>query len=229
MQNTWSLLIHLMDLQILTSTYLLERSSQFTDAGPLVVIADWDDFLQKGDDQVAAGYVTYGSSTMMVYTTGHGVNGFTLDPSIGEFCLSHPDIKTPKEGKIYSVNQGNYSQFPKGIQQYIDYCQVTDKETRRPYSSRYIGSFVADFHRNLLKGGVFMYPATGSAPEGKLRLLYECNPMAFLIEQAGGKAIDGNGRIMEKQIEGLHQRSPVFIGSEAMVDKVEEFMASDRN
>ena len=184
-----------------------------------------EDFMQKGVDQVAAGYVTYGSSTMLVYTTGHGVNGFTLDPSIGEFCLSHPDIKTPKKGKIYSVNQGNYAHFPKGVREYIDHCLKIDDETNRPYSARYIGSFVADFHRNLLKGGVFLYPATASAPKGKLRLLYECNPMAFLIEQAGGKASVGDSRVMETQLETLHQRSPIFIGSEDMVNEVEQFLA----
>ena len=178
------------------------------------------DFMQKGTDQVAAGYVTYGSSTMLVYTTGHGVNGFTLDPSIGEFCLSHPNIKTPKQGKMYSVNQGNYVHFQKGVQDFIQYCMESDDESCRPYSSRYIGSFVADFHRNLLKGGLFMYPATQSAPSGKLRLLYECNPMAFIVEQAGGKASTGSQRVLDVQPEKLHQRVPLFIGSYQMVDQV---------
>jgi fructose-1,6-bisphosphatase I len=154
------------------------------------------DFLQQGTAQVAAGYVIYGSSTMLVYTTQRGVNGFTLDPSIGEFCLSHPDMKCPETGNIYSVNEGNYAHFPDGVKQYIRYCQVEDDTTRRPYSSRYIGSLVADFHRNLLKGGIFIYPSTAKAPKGKLRLLYECNPLALIIEQAGGKASDGQRRIL---------------------------------
>jgi fructose-1,6-bisphosphatase I len=182
------------------------------------------DFLQKGTMQVAAGYVIYGSSTMMVYTTGKGVNGFTLDPSIGEFCLSHPDMKCPRSGNIYSINEGNYVHFPEGVKQYIKYCQEEDTATKRPYSSRYIGSLVADFHRNLLKGGIFIYPSTAKAPEGKLRLLYECNPLAFIIEQAGGKASDGNGRILDIAPTALHQRIPLFIGSFDMVNKAEEIM-----
>ncbi len=183
------------------------------------------DFLQKGTEQVAAGYVTYGSSTMLVYTTGKGVNGFTLDPSIGEFCLSHPDIKTPKSGTIYSINEGNYLHFPDGVKQYIKYCQVEDKATKRPYSTRYIGSLVADFHRNLLKGGIFIYPSTAKSPKGKLRLIYECNPLAWIAEQCGGKASDGFHRILELQPESLHQRTPLFIGSAEMVEMAEEFMA----
>jgi fructose-1,6-bisphosphatase I len=182
------------------------------------------DFLQVGTTQVAAGYVIYGSSTMLVYTTGRGVNGFTLDPSIGEFCLSHPDMICPKTGNIYSINEGNYVHFPEGVKRYIKYCQEEDKATKRPYSSRYIGSLVADFHRNLLKGGIFIYPFTSKAPEGKLRLLYECNPLAFIIEQAGGKASDGNGRILEITPTALHQRTPLFIGSLDMVNKAEEIM-----
>jgi fructose-1,6-bisphosphatase I len=182
------------------------------------------DFLQQGIVQVAAGYVIYGSSTMLVYTTRRGVNGFTLDPSIGEFCLSHPDMKCPENGSIYSINEGNYAEFPEGVKQYIRYCQVEDKATRRPYSSRYIGSLVADFHRNLLKGGIFIYPSTAKSPKGKLRLLYECNPLAFIIEQAGGKASDGQRRILELTPASLHQRTPLFIGSAHMVDKAEEFM-----
>ena len=160
-----------------------------------------EDFMQHGTEQVAAGYIIYGSSCMLVYTTGRGVNGFTLDPSIGEFCLSNPDIKTPQNGNIYSLNEGNYLHFPDGVKKYIKYCQEEDKETNRPYSSRYIGSGVADIHRNLLKGGVYIYPTTTKSPKGKLRLLYECNPLAFLIEQAGGKATDGNMRIMEKSMK----------------------------
>ena len=182
------------------------------------------DFLQQGTAQVAAGYVIYGSSTMLVYTTQRGVNGFTLDPSIGEFCLSHPDMKCPETGSIYSVNEGNYAQFPEGVKQYIRYCQVEDDTTRRPYSSRYIGSLVADFHRNLLKGGIFIYPSTAKAPKGKLRLLYECNPLALIIEQAGGKASDGQRRILELMPTSLHQRTSLFIGSARMVTKAEEFM-----
>ena len=184
-----------------------------------------EDFLQPGTELVAAGYVIYGSSTMLMYTTGKGVNGFTLDPSIGEFCLSHPDIKTPRSGAIYSLNEGNHLRFPEGVKKYIKYCQEEDEATNRPYSSRYIGSGVADFHRNLLKGGIFIYPSTAKSPKGKLRLLYECNPLAFIIEQAGGKATDGKNRIMELPLTELHQRTPLFIGSPDMVDKAMEYMA----
>lgn len=186
--------------------------------------ANIDDFLQKGSDQVASGYVIYGSSTMLVYTAGKGVNGFTLDPSIGEFCLSHPDIKTPHNGKIYSMNEGNYEKFPVGVKKYIKYCQETDKKTGRPYTSRYIGSLVADFHRNLLKGGIFIYPQTYSHPNGKLRLLYECNPIAFIAEQAGGVAMDGEGRILDIEPETIHQRTPFYTGSKNIVEKVAEFL-----
>ncbi len=180
-----------------------------------------DDFLQKGTEQVAAGYVIYGSSTMLVYTTGHGVNGFTLDPSIGEFCLSHPQIKIPENGKIYSINEGSYNLFQKAVQNYLNWVKQEDKSTNRPYSARYIGSMVADLHRNLIKGGIFIYPATTKAPSGKLRLLYECNPMAFIIEQAGGKASTGEKRILEIKPEKLHQRVPIVIGSKNMVEQVE--------
>ena len=183
-----------------------------------------NDYLQKGTSMVAAGYVIYGSSTMLVYTTGRGVNGFTLDPSIGEFCLSHPDMKCPPDGKIYSINEGNYVHFPEGVKQYIKYCQVEDESTKRPYSSRYIGSLVADFHRNMLKGGIFIYPSTAKSPNGKLRLLYECNPVAWIMEQAGGKASDGYVRILEKMPKTLHERTPLFIGSANMVTMAEEFM-----
>lgn len=183
-----------------------------------------EDFLQPGDAQVAAGYIVYGSSTMLVYTTGHGVNGFTLDPSIGVFCLSHPNIKAPIDGKIYSVNEGNYTHFPDGVKRYIKYCQENEPTTNRPYTSRYIGSLVSDFHRNMLKGGIYIYPRGTTSPNGKLRLLYECNPLAFIIEQAGGKASNGKTRIMEMKPTGLHQRVPCFIGSVNMVDKVEEFI-----
>lgn len=187
-----------------------------------------EDFLQRGSRQVAAGYIIYGSSTMMVYTTGNGVNGFTLDPSIGEFCLSHPNIKSPDKGKIYSVNQGNFLKFDQPVKEYITYCQSEDKATNRPYSLRYIGSLVGDIHRNLMYGGIFMYPATRSAIKGKLRLLYECFPMAFIVEQAGGKAIDGTKRILDIEPIELHQRSPVYMGSSDMVDKVEEYMGAHK-
>jgi fructose-1,6-bisphosphatase I len=186
--------------------------------------ADLTDVLQKGTEQVAAGYIVYGSSTMLVYTTGKGVNGFTLDPSIGEFCLSHPDMRIPANGLIYSINEGNYVHFPQGVKDYIKYCQVEDDTTQRPYSSRYIGSMVADVHRNLIKGGIFIYPTTSSAPNGKLRLVYECNPMAFIIEQAGGTATNGTERILTLEVNTLHQRSPIFIGSTDMVETAERFM-----
>ncbi|HMN05918.1 MAG TPA: class 1 fructose-bisphosphatase [Flavobacteriales bacterium] len=173
-----------------------------------------NDFLQPGNQQVAAGYVVYGSSTMLVYTTGNGVNGFTLDPSIGVFCLSHPNMRIPNDGKIYSVNEGNYFGFPEKVRSYIDACK------RKKYSARYIGSLVADFHRNLLKGGIYMYPGTTDKPSGKLRLVYEGNPLALLAEQAGGAATDGTTRILDIKPAKLHQRVPLFIGSPAMVEEV---------
>lgn len=184
-----------------------------------------DDFLQPGTELVAAGYIIYGSSSMLVYTTGRGVNGFTLDPSIGEFCLSHPDMQIPKNGSIYSVNQGYFVHFPEGIKKYIKYCQEEDKATNRPYSLRYIGSMVADFHRNLIRGGIFIYPTTAYSPNGKLRLLYECNPLAFIAEQAGGKASTGSKRILEIVPDSIHQRVPILIGSEEMVTTAEEYLA----
>ena len=184
-----------------------------------------EEALQSGREMVAAGYIIYGSSTMFVYSTGKGVNGFTLDPTIGEFCLSHPNMKIPENGKMYSINEGNYIHFPDGVKKYLKYCQEIDDATNRPYTSRYIGSMVADFHRNLLKGGVFIYPSSYGAPSGKLRLIYECNPMSYLIEQAGGKASDGLNRILDLPVNDLHQRSPIFIGSKRMVEKAEEFMA----
>ena len=191
---------------------------------PIGEAAVLDDFLQKGSEMVAAGYIIYGSSTMLVYTVGRGVNGFTLDPSLGEFCLSHPNIKTPASGKIYSINEGNYEKFPVGIKKYIKYCQEKDAKTNRPYTSRYIGSLVADFHRNMLKGGVFMYPSTDNHPNGKLRLLYECNPIAFIAEQAGGLAFSEEGRILDLQPEAIHQRVTFYAGAHDMVMKVKEFL-----
>lgn len=183
------------------------------------------DCLQPGVEQVAAGYAVYGSSTILVYTSGHGVHGFTLDPSIGEFILSHEDIKIPEKGKIYSINEGNYLYWHPGLKKYIKYLQEEDKATQRPYSSRYIGSMVADVHRTLLYGGIFMYPADSRSPRGKLRLMYECNPMAFIIEAAGGKASDGKNRLLEIKPNDLHERCPIFIGSKYDVDMVEDFIA----
>ncbi|MBC8033714.1 MAG: class 1 fructose-bisphosphatase [Chitinophagaceae bacterium] len=180
-----------------------------------------EDFLQPGKKQVAAGYIIYGSSTMMVYATRRGVNGFTLDQSIGEFCLSHPDIKCPESGRIYSVNHGNFFQYEEGTRNYIDTCQKKDKTNGGPYTQRYIGSMVADVHRNLIKGGIFMYPGTTDKPKGKLRLLYECNPFAFITEVAGGKATDGRQRILDVQPTELHQRSPFFVGSRSMMEELE--------
>lgn len=188
--------------------------------GPATV----EDILQKGTAQVAAGYLVYGSSTMLVYTTGNGVNGFTLDPSIGEFCLSHPNMKVPKDGAMYSMNEGNYVHFPEGVKKYIKYCQVEDDATHRPYTSRYIGSMVADIHRNLIKGGIYIYPSTANAPKGKLRLVYECNPLAFIIEQAGGRATNGYKRILDIDVTEIHQRESIFIGSTNMVLLAEDFM-----
>ncbi|MBI1306848.1 MAG: class 1 fructose-bisphosphatase [Bacteroidetes bacterium] len=186
--------------------------------------ATLEDCLQPGNKQVAAGYVIYGSSTMLVYTTGQGVNGFTLDIGIGDFCLSHPNIQVPQNGKIYSVNEGNFAQFPLPYREYIKYCKQVDKESHRPYSARYIGSMVADFHRNMIKGGIFMYPETESAPKGKLRLMYECNPMSWIMEQAGGTASTGTERILDVIPTELHQRVPVILGSKNMVSKLMEFL-----
>ncbi|HEX6982185.1 MAG TPA: class 1 fructose-bisphosphatase [Balneolaceae bacterium] len=180
--------------------------------------------LQPGTKQVASGYVLYGSSTMMAYTTGAGVSLFTLDPSIGEFILSEKDAKIPDFGAIYSVNEGSYHSWDQGLKQYVKYCQVEDPETQRPYKARYIGSMVADVHRTLIQGGIFIYPNSNQYPNGKLRLMYECNPLSFVIEQAGGMAIDCNGRIMEIQPESIHQRTPIFIGSKQNVLKVKEFL-----
>lgn len=184
-----------------------------------------EDCLQPGLKQVAAGYIIYGSSTIFVYTAGNGVHGFTLDPSFGEFILSHKNIKTPKKGKIYSINEGNYLYWHPGLKRYIKWLQEEDKETSRPYTSRYIGSMVSDIHRNLLYGGIYMYPADSRSPNGKLRLMYECNPMAFIVEQAGGRASNGKQRILDIQPKSLHQRTPIFIGSEEDVLLVEKFLS----
>jgi fructose-1,6-bisphosphatase I len=183
-----------------------------------------EDFLQPGNKQVAAGYMIYGSSTMMVYATKRGVNGFTLDPSIGEFSLSHPDIKCPPSGKIYSVNHGNFFQYDEGVREYINVCQKKDKSNGGPYTQRYIGSMVADVHRNLIKGGIFMYPGTMDKPKGKLRLLYECNPFAFIVEVAGGRATNGKQRILDIQPTELHQRTPFFVGSKDMMDELDSHL-----
>jgi fructose-1,6-bisphosphatase I len=186
---------------------------------PVGTPATLEDMLQIGDDQVAAGYVLYGSSTMLVYTTGRGVNGFTLDPSIGEFCLSHPDMKMPETGRLYAMNEGNIKICEQGLRDYISYCQEADATPLHPYSGRYIGSLVADFHRNLVKGGIYVYPDTTINPEGKLRLLYECNPLAFIAEQAGGMATTGRKRVMEIKPTRLHQRVPYYTGSKQMMER----------
>jgi fructose-1,6-bisphosphatase I len=181
------------------------------------------DFLQSGDRQVAAGYVIYGSSTMLVYTTGAGVNGFTLDPSIGEFCLSHRNMRFPEQGNIYSINEGNYQAFELGLRRYLDEVKS------RQMTSRYIGSLVADFHRNLIKGGIYIYPKTLSAPEGKLRLLYECNPLAYIAEEAGGVASDGKNRSLSAEPKELHQRIPYYVGSKDMVEEVEAYLRENED
>ncbi len=186
-----------------------------------------EDCLQHGYKQVAAGYVVYGSSTIMVYTAGRGVHGFTLDPAIGEFFISYNNLMIPKKSKTYSVNEGNYAKWSKGMQNYIDYLKQFDKETGRPYSSRYVGSLVADFHRNLLYGGIFLYPADGKNKNGKLRLMYEANPLAFLVEQAGGLAIDGKNRILDIHPSSLHQRTPLIIGSYEDVLIAKKFLEKD--
>ncbi len=182
-----------------------------------------EDCLQPGSNQVAAGYIVYGSSTILVYTAGHGVYGFTLDPAFGEFLLSHDDIKIPKHGRIYSINEGNYFSWPRGLKDYIKYLQANLFDGK-PYQARYIGSMVADVHRTLLYGGIFMYPGDKRNSKGKLRLAYECNPMSFIIEEAGGKATDGKQRILDKKPESLHERSPIFVGSIDDVLLVEKFL-----
>ncbi|HSU28366.1 MAG TPA: class 1 fructose-bisphosphatase, partial [Chitinophagaceae bacterium] len=194
---------------------------RITPKGSVVTL---EDFLQPGNQQVAAGYIVYGSSTMMVYATRRGVNGFTLDQAIGEFTLSHPDIKCPEIGKIYSVNHGNFFQYEEKVRKYINGCQNKTKANGGPYTQRYIGSMVSDVHRNIIKGGIFMYPGTTDKPKGKLRLLYECNPFAFIIEMAGGRATNGKEKILDIQPTELHQRTPLFIGSKAMMDELETFL-----
>lgn len=181
------------------------------------------DVLQKGADQMAAGYILYGSSTMLVYTTGHGVNGFTYEPSLGEYFLSHPDMKIPEDGKIFSINEGQFNSFKDPVKKYIQYCKDNQ------YSGRYIGSLVADFHRNLLKGGIYIYPSTSKDPNGKLRLMYECNALAFIVEQAGGSASTGAKRIMDIKPTTLHQRVPYFVGSKNMVEKALSFYRENIN
>ncbi|OEK05421.1 class 1 fructose-bisphosphatase [Roseivirga misakiensis] len=180
---------------------------------PLGGPVQMEDVLQPGKDQVAAGYILYGSSTMFVYTTGKGVNGFTYEPSLGEYILSHQNMRIPENGSIYSINEGSFNSFPEAVQDYVNTCK------EREYSARYIGSLVADFHRNVLKGGIYIYPSTAKAPNGKLRLLYECNALALIAEEAGGAATDGKGRILEIEPSELHQRVPFFVGSKAMVEE----------
>jgi fructose-1,6-bisphosphatase I len=196
-----------------------------TEPGTPVTIKD---FLQAGNRQVAAGYIIYGSSTILVYATKRGVNGFTLDQSVGEFCLSHPDIKCPEQGRMYSVNHGNFFDYCEEVQKYIDACQKKNKTNGGPYTQRYIGSMVSDVHRNLIKGGIFLYPPTKAKPNGKLRLLYECNPLAYMMEMAGGKATDGKQRILEKVPSELHERSPFYIGSLKMMEELEEYLEGKR-
>lgn len=199
--------------------------SVYRRVSPIGTPATLEDFLQPGNKQVAAGYLIYGTSTMLVFSTGNGVNGFTFDPGIGSFFLSHPHMRVKEGGKIYSINEGNYVHMPEGVKRYLKWCQELDPATNRPLTSRYIGSLVADFHRNLLKGGIYIYPQGTTAPKGKLRLLYECNPMALLIEQAGGKASDGKNRILDIDPSELHERVPFFCGSTEMVEMAEDFIA----
>lgn len=189
--------------------------------------ATLEDMLQKGTEQVAAGYVLYGSSTMLVYSTGHGVNGFTLDPSIGEFCLSHPNMRMPETGRIYAMNEGNIHECEQGVKDYVSFCQEVQADGK-PYSGRYIGSLVADFHRSLIKGGIYIYPRTNQSPKGKLRLLYECNPLAFIAEQAGGLATDGLDRILDVEPTQLHQRCGFFVGSKQMMEKALDCLVQAR-
>ena len=188
-----------------------------------------EDFLQAGNQQIAAGYIVYGSSTMLVYATRLGVNGFTLDPSIGEFCLSHPDIQCPQNGKIYSVNESNYINFSSGVRAYLDKIKKENGVKEGTYNLRYVGSMVADLHRNLMKGGIFLYPATKSQPQGKLRLMYEGNPFAYIYAKAGGSATDGCKDILDIVPDHLHYRSPLFIGSKHMVQELEQLIQAEEN
>lgn len=195
---------------------IFERdTSNFNGEDPL------SDVLQPGHRQLAAGYIVYGSSTVLTYTTGEGVHMFTLDPTVGGFILAQENVRMPDSGKMFSVNEGNWNSFPRGIQEYLKWCK---SETAGPYTARYIGSLVADFHRTLLRGGIFLYPPTAKSPTGKLRLLYEADPIAFLAEQAGGKATDGEQRILDKQPTSLHERTPLIVGSTREVERVEEFL-----
>jgi len=187
---------------------------------PLGTPVTIEDFLQPGKMIVAAGYVIYGGSTMLVIGTRRGVNGFTLDPTVGEFCLSHPNIKCPDSGRFYSANYGNFERYSAGVKKYLKNCELKTKEEGGPYTERYIGSMVADIHRNLIKGGIFMYPGTIDRPNGKLRLMYECNPLAFIVRIAGGLATNGTEDVLEVQPSGLHQRSPLFIGSKNMMEEL---------
>jgi len=189
---------------------------------PIGTPVEEKDFLQPGNAQIGAGYIVYGTSTMLVYTTGDGVNGFTLNPAIGTFYLSHPNMTFPEEGKVYSVNQGNYRHFPDSVKKYIKYCQQEEED--RPYTQRYIGSLVSDFHRNMIQGGVYLYPNSTVNKDGKLRLLYECNPIAFLTEQAGGIATDGQVDILDIVPSQIHERAPLYCGSSSMVKKLLEFI-----
>ncbi|WP_185872329.1 class 1 fructose-bisphosphatase [Blattabacterium cuenoti] len=196
--------------------------SVYIKKSPIQMDVTIEDFLQQGNKQILAGYIIYGSSTILVYSTGNGVHGFTLDPSVGTFYLSHYNIHFPVKEKIYSINEGNYAKFSNGIRKFIRYCQ--EKKDNRPYTARYIGSLVGDFHRNIIQGGIYIYPKTASYPEGKLRLLYECNPIAFLTEQAGGKASDGKNSILDIEPKELHQRTPFICGPIGMVSQLEKFM-----
>jgi fructose-1,6-bisphosphatase I len=196
--------------------------SIFKRVSPLGQQVNLQDFLQPGNKMVAAGYVIYGSSTMMVYATRRGVNGFTLDPYVGEFCLSHPDMQCPAHGKFYSANYGNFGKYKKGVQNYLKRCENKTIDSGGPYTERYIGSMVADIHRNLIKGGIFMYPGTTDKPNGKLRLLYECNPLAFIVHLAGGLATNGVQPILDIVPTSLHQRMPLFIGSRQMMEELED-------
>src|SRR5690606_4153031 len=185
------------------------------------------DVLRPGVEQVAAGYMVYGSSTMLVFTSGDGVHGFTLDPTLGEFLLSHPDIRIPEDGRYYSIDEGNSESFSPELARFVRSLHSPDPGTGQPHKTRYIGSFIADFHRNLLGGGLYMYPATRTFPEGKLRLMYEANPMAMIVEQAGGLASDGHRRILDIVPEMLHQRTALYIGSRRMVQRAEEALGAE--